>query len=463
MLKPAQFATAFVCSTAVFLLSPISGHAQVDPVTMISAGSAVLGAITVKKIFSDIQQTLDQAQKSAESTGNRLLASGVEQSYEMLKQLQSDLNDDLDKTFNNVSDQRKLAVFDLYTMSNELANKVANSVAAEQVQMDKALGEVRFLGKDVGFLIVRVFPTLFFQKSISSKPIQIYGVGFGSDQGDKQFKTEISVGGTALNPSADVELKEWGIQVNLSAINSTKLFSASKYNHVPMVINTSVTSAGSWWCSWAGCKTTKSYSSTYHLDFYPSNAAQLTAKQQDTISVGNGQFNSVEILDQLPDMNNAGHLASTSTPATYAGDGWKWDHYDQAHDRSENAGGIDGRPFVRNPTCRFFNDNTQVQCTADNDGGPVHYYFAVVKQQYIAKANHLPDVSFLLRPGETQRIQIQKTASSAWIEGVLPNGENVGPITLKPPGGSALAPVICTSAGDVGDKSNYDCQMPYPQ
>jgi hypothetical protein len=251
--------------------------------------------------------------------------------------------------------------------------------------------------------------------------------------------------------------------VNLAHIDQATLFNASQFNHLPLIINTEVISSGGWWCSWAGCKSHSTYGATYHVDFYTTNPAQLTVKQQGEALVGDGKYQSVDILDQLPDMNNAGRLASTSTQVTYAGDGWKWDRYDPSHDRSENAGTINGRPFVRNPTCRIFNDNTQVQCTADNDGGPVHYYFSVVKQEYIKKVDPYPDIPVTLTPGSTQRVEIRKTATSAWIEGTLPTGQTVGPISLKPPGGSALAAIICTSAGDVGDKSAYDCQMPNPQ
>jgi hypothetical protein len=451
----------FLIGLSIATLQPGDCRAQsVD--SLISLGTATIGAFTVKKIFSDIQQTLDQAQKAVEASGNRMVATGVEQSYIMLKQLQQDLNDDLDKTFNSISDQRKLVIFDLYTAANQLVDNAANAFAAEQVQIDKALAEVRFIGKDVGFLIIRVFPSLFLKDIISSTPIQIYGVGFGTDQGDKQFKTSVSVAGAPLD-KADIELKEWGIQLNLGHLDQTALFKASEFNHVPLVISTNVTGPGGWWCSWAGCKSLAVYSATYHVDFYPTDPAHLIAKQQDEVLVGNGKFDSTEILAQLPDMNNAHHLADTPTQVTYAGDGWRWERYDPTHDRAVNAGNIDGVSFVRNPSCRFFNDNTQAQCAVSNDGGPVHYYFSVVRQQYIKKANSLPDVSLSLTPGETKRIEIQTAATSAWIEGTLPTGQTVGPISLKPPGGAALAPIICTSAGNVGDKSAFDCQMPNPQ
>jgi hypothetical protein len=442
---------------AAFAYFPHTAHAQ-TPETLVSAGTTILGAITVKKIFSDIQQTLDQAQKGFESSGNRLLGSGVEQSYAMLQQLEQSLNDDLTKTFNQISDQRKLAILDLYKVSHNLENKTANDFAADIVQEDKAIAEVRFLGKDVKFLIVRVTPSMFEKTGISSTPIAIYGVGFGTDDANKKFTTTVLLAGQTIS-SADIETKEWGIQVNFGHLDPKLLFKEADYNHVPMIITSTITETGGRWCAWAGCQRKEQYSATYHVDFYPTNPANLTVKQEGEELVANGQQEVATYVLDLPDMNNAHHDATTSTPPIFSGTGWRWDHEDPSHFGCANAGSINGCPFAHPQPSHIFNDSTQIQWSINNSGGPVHYTLAAVKKQYEKKAKPFDDVQFTLTPGQSQHVQIAKASVSAWIEGVLPTGQKIGPINLKPPGGLATDPIVCISAGDVGDKSVFDCQM----
>src|SRR5450631_4308393 len=80
-----MIARIFAALAGCFLAATVACSSNVaraqDPGTLVAAGATVLGTLTVKRIFSDIQQTLDQAQKAFESSGNRLLGSGVEQSY----------------------------------------------------------------------------------------------------------------------------------------------------------------------------------------------------------------------------------------------------------------------------------------------------------------------------------------------------------------------------------------------
>ena len=340
--------------SAALAFSPSAARAQ-DPGTLVTAGTTILGALTLKKIFSGIQQSLDQAQKAFESSGNRLLGSGVEQSYAMLQQLQQDLNNDLDKTFSQISDQRKLAIVDLYKISHNLENKVANDFAKGIVQEEKAIAEVRFIGKDVKFLIVRVTPSMFERARLSNTPIAIYGIGFGTDQADKKFVTNVQVADQSVNKD-DIEIKEWGIQVNLGHLDSQKLFKEADYNHVPMIITSTIMEAGGVWCAWAGCQHKDQYAATYHVDFYPTNPANIIVKQEGEELVANGQQEVATYILDLPDMHNAHHDATTATPPIFSGAGWKWDHEDPSHFGCANAGGISGCPFAHPTPAHIFND-----------------------------------------------------------------------------------------------------------
>jgi hypothetical protein len=85
--------------------------------------------------------------------------------------------------------------------------------------------------------------------------------------------------------------------------------------------------------------------------------------------------------------------------------------------------------------------------------------FGLYKRRVEQKETILPDIPITLLPGETKRVEVEKSAKSAWVEGVLPFGQQFGPYKLKPAGGSGVSDVFCTYASDVGDKSQFNCTM----
>src|ERR1700754_1840505 len=202
----------FALSICMTTLGTQGAKAQVE--AALGLATATVGALTVDKIFDRINQSIDQAQSKVESTGNRLLFSGIDQSRQMLKQLTDTLASERDKTFMQLSDQRKLALWDLYSVSQKLKDGAADEFAKGLVQLENLVANVRFIGKDVKFLIVRVMPTVFQQNGVSNNPIRVYGVGLGTDQGNKKIIHNVRVGTQDI--SADrLAIKEWGIEVFL--------------------------------------------------------------------------------------------------------------------------------------------------------------------------------------------------------------------------------------------------------
>ena len=106
-------------------------------------------------------------------------------------------------------------------------------------------------------------------------------------------------------------------------------------------------------------------------------------------------------------------------------------------------------------------DNTRAQCQIQNTGGSVSYQFGIKRQKEEKKVDVLPDVPFSLLPDETKKIEFQKVAVLAWVDGTLPFGKAFGPYQIIPPGGGGFD-VMCTSAGDAGDKSSINCTAAMP-
>lgn len=429
---------------------------------VLGLATATVGAFTVDKLFENINQSLDQAQSKVESSGNRLLFSGVDQSRQMLKQLADTLASERDKTFTQLSDQRKLALWDLYSVSQKLKEGAADEFAKSVVQVNNLLANVRFIGKDVTFLIVRVMPTVFQQNGVSNNPIRVYGVGFGTDQANKKFARNVKVGGQEI-PTDQIAVKEWGIEIFLNKGSFSNQWKADEYARVPMVLKSTITSPGSWWCSWAGCKTTKTYSAKYDIDLYPTDPAKLAALQRGEQEVPTGQQAWVKISVTLPNMHNQGHDATTTGAPVSAGVGWKWDHYDasQQHDSFINLSG-NGGPFTTNHHCDFTVDHSTATCTVNNSGHSVIWQFGVLKKRYHFVQTNLPNLDWEMRPGESQILQVPTAAKSVWVEGTLPTGQKIGPIPLIPPGGNALDAVSCTGGAVLGDKRSFTCVMREP-
>jgi hypothetical protein len=190
---------------------PAAVRAQVIEAA-IGAAAPVIGAWAVDKILKDIDNSLAVALSTAEGTGNHLLASAAEQSYNMLNQLKAALDDEREKTFEQVSNERKFALADLYLLSNRLRNGVLDDQAKIAVQIDKMLPQIRVLGKDIKFLIVRVTPPIITKEELAANPIRIFGVGFGVDQANKTFETSITIGGKTV-PKDRILVKEWGLEL----------------------------------------------------------------------------------------------------------------------------------------------------------------------------------------------------------------------------------------------------------
>ncbi len=429
--------------------------AAFGPALEVAAG--VIGLLTVDKIFDKIQQTLDQAQKKAESTGNRLLGSGVEQSYVALKQLKRDLNEFREMTFQQISNERKLALWDLYKTADNLRKEITDDFSRSVVQAHKLLGRLRFISKDIGFLVVRVTPPILARHTLNDNPIRIFGVGFGINQGNKKFETTVKIGGQQIAKSR-ISIKEWGIRIGLSQDELKDVWKSKEYARVPLVLTTKVTGPGAMWCSWFGCKSSETFTAEYHLDLYPTAPSVVQVKMQGEQLVGTGQGDNAVIAFDLPDRHNS-NWGTTTGPVVYAGDNWKWGTREYGSDRCERRGGVDGCPFTRHTGCRKFNDNTQIQCHAENGGGPVTIYFSVNKERYEARATNLGEFEFNIYPGENKRIEIKNASKQAWFEGALPTGKKINPTSLRPAGGVASDPVVCTSSAVVGDKLPFICRM----
>jgi hypothetical protein len=388
--------------------------------------------------------------------------SAVDQSRQMLKQLADTLATERATIFSQLSDQRKLAVWDLYSVSLELEKGAANGFAKGMVQVQNLLANVSFIGKDVKFLIVRIIPTVFQQDGVSNNPIQIYGVGLGTDQAEKKFERKVTIAGKTI-PHDRISIKEWGIEVFVQKADFGTAWKNDEYARVPMVIQSIITEKGSWWCRWVGCKNRKTYSATYQIDLYPTRAAKLSLVQraEQEVLAGPEQWEKVRV--QLPNMDGQGHLSSppsTSGPVS-AGQNWKWSHPDPARDTCVNISG-NGCPFVRHQRCDFSGDMFIVQCSADNDGHSAIWEFAVLKKLYKMQQVNLPNQQVEIRPGETKIFEVDAPAKSVWIEGTLPIGQKFGPVYLVPPGGNALDAVMCTGGNVIGDKRQFTCVMREP-
>jgi hypothetical protein len=447
-----------VISTVFCILVPFEQAQGQDPMSVLGvAATSEIAGWTIKKILSDIQEKLDATLKNAESSGNRLLGSAAEQSYIMLKQLNEILDKQREMTFQQLSNERKLAIWDLYTLSIKLREGVADDFAKDTVQVHKLLAQIRFLGKDVEFLIVRIGPPILVKANLAHDPIRIFGVGFGTDQADKKFEIKIKLNGRDLNPDR-ISIKEWGVELFLLYDDIAAAWKQNEYARVAMVIEATTISRGPFWCAHFGCHSREKHLATYHFTLYPTNSADLVIKQvgETPTPAGDPQITYPGI--DLPNMHNPDHDAVTTGPLWYAGENWIWVRHEPGRDQCRNIGG-NGCPFVNSPRCLFINDNTQAQCTVNNTGASVTYLFGLVKQKYEKKAVPMPDSKFSLLPGVTQRVEFDRAAATAWLEGTLPDGKLIGPIALKPAGGSATQDIMCTSAGEVGSKAIFDCTM----
>jgi len=428
----------------------------------IAAGVAVLGGLTLSKIFTRLENDIEQTRASFEGSANKILASAAEQAYNMLKQLKQLLDEEREKTFQQISNERKLAIWDLYNLVNKLKAGIADDFAKEMVQVHKLIGQIRFIGKDVKFLIIRIAPPVITRQTLASDPIRIIGVGFGVDQADKSFDTSISLSGKRL-PDSKIAVKEWGLELAVHGEDFGATWKQSEYGRVPMMVESTITVPGSRICRWAGCKKKETFSALYHLSLYPTAPSSLVVRQrqEDTRFTGNEEL--VQLGIDLPNLDNPDHPAVTTGPVWGAGDGWRWVRYDKLHNACENIGG-NGCPFVpeSQTKCEFLADNTQVQCTAVSSGASVHYKFGIYKRRLEKVSIALPDINFTLLPGETRRIEVEKVASAAWVEGKLPFGQDFGPYSLKPAGGTATGEILCTYAGEVGNKTHFNCTMAQP-
>ena len=123
----------------------------------------------------------------------------------------------------------------------------------------------------------------------------------------------------------------------------------------------------------------------------------------------------------MPNLNHPKNPATTTCPqvGTYsAGDGWKWVGYDQQHNRCTPIRGNGcSQAFEKLSSCTFIMDNTRAQCQIQNTGGSVSYQFGIKRQKEEKKVDVLPDVPFSLLPDETKKIEFQKVAVLAWVDG----------------------------------------------
>jgi hypothetical protein len=231
---------------------------------LLGAAAGVLAGRKVDSILNEIDNKLEQLKAQFTGAGNELIASAAEQAYNSLKQLKAILASEREKLFENISNERKLALWDLYELASKSRQDLEEAFSRAAVQQAKLIAQVRFIGKDVGFLILRVGPTIITRQDIGQNPIRIFGVGFGVDQGDKKFVTTVSMNGKPL-AKEQIERKDWGIELNVQPKDFNIDWNPSSWTYLPMTITSTTISQGSLWCRWIGWGCKNTYSAEYHL------------------------------------------------------------------------------------------------------------------------------------------------------------------------------------------------------
>lgn len=439
---------------------PHTAEAQGVETVAVGAAVAAIGTLTVNAIFDRINQAIDEATKNAESTGNRLMFSAVDQSRQMIKQLGDVLAKERETVFRQLSDQRKLALWDLYSVAEQLRRGTADDFAKGVVQINKLLSHVNFIGKDVRFLIVRVMPTVFLQNAVSNNPIQVYGVGFGTDDGLRRHATQVSIAGRNL-PADRIALKEWGIEIFLQQGDFSALWRADEFARAPMVIESTITGGRPWWCFWQWCETKDRHSATYHIDLYPTRPANLTMQQRGEQESPAGAPVIAHVGVDTANLHDQGKEVTYSTQPVSAGADWQWVGHVPGSDTCNNLSG-NGCPFTNSPRCQFSADRQVATCSVNATGHAVHWRFAISKQRYEMVQTELPNAPVSLHPGESVQVMMQANAKLVWLEGTLPTGRRFGPVSLVPPAGGALDQVSCVGGDVVGDKRAFVCTMREP-
>lgn len=359
------------------------------------------------------------------------------------------LDNERTKIVDNLDDERKNALLDVYILSqNLMAKQVPADIATLQVGALNVLNHARILGKKTPFMIAYITPTVVTDKASGDYPVTVTGIGIGNQDG-KDLPTSV----TLLPPDgpaipAKVSDVPNGIAFTIPRSALEKRFSNFGFYRMGVKINSTAPSS----CGPVGLFTCdKPFSFTYSMVLFPNVALSGTITQiRTTPSTDHATRKGLQVSTTTAN-GDGNHMHTWATSIVNADPGYKI--LDVKLTGTDNAWNKPGNPcafvYIDGATLAPQNDGASALITGKNNSWPCTLTFTAYEEKIIQISNPLPNIPIAFAAGETKQIDVAADAVS-----VLMNLTDVEShksiIQIVPAGGLATDSLDCTGRVDIG-------------
>jgi hypothetical protein len=163
------------------------------PQVAITGGLSVIGKFTVGKVLDDLESKAENIGSMANNDANLDFGNAYIALQSGLQGVVESLDNERSTIVNNLDDQRKFALLDVYVLANDmLANQIPLDMATMEVDTLTVLNHVNLLGKKTPFMIGYITPTVISYKDSGDYDVKVTGIGIGNQDG-KQLPTTVTL------------------------------------------------------------------------------------------------------------------------------------------------------------------------------------------------------------------------------------------------------------------------------
>jgi hypothetical protein len=452
-----------VVITLLFCLATVPRPVHAQGVDLIAGAVVIGGGLVVKKLLSDAEQRISNVLADADARARLVVAAGSEAAFLLLEQAKQNLKDVMDRAFQDLNESRQAMMKDLYAAIYKLERSVKDATITASIELTKWGQSNLFWAESLPFLIKSVKPFLIVKQSDAmTYPVELRGLGFGIDEGNKKFAIKFAIAGVDVE-QPNFDRQPDGVTVNVPNSIFSNYFVSSRPSKIPTTFTSTITSEKPCWLLFT-CKDTNTYSSTFNLTVYPEKAARFTLEQTAT-QPALGEFFSPPRRETV--RTASGHPDGAHR-LTIAGVYTAEPGYVFVYPQGKNnflvgcAGQDQSCQFFHSLECPITLGGRQVKCTSVTTSHTLTLTYEFPQRRATTQPVSIPDVRFDWAFGETKRIEYRADASSVRLYGTLASGEEVN-VSIVPPMAAASEWLTCLGAADIGaGKKKVDCRLQAP-
>lgn len=439
---------------------PLPAQAQIPD----AASKAALGAIG-NMLVGDVVDQINQLMANCASIANNSVNLDYGNAYISLQAgvqgVFNSVDNERKTVVNNLDDERKYALLDVYVLANDMVkNQIPFVQAKLKVDTLTVLNHVALLGKKTPFMISLIDPTVVAEKPNGDYQITVVGIGIGNPEGTQLPTTVTLSPPDGMPQEIKPDNSNEGITFTIPRAMLEPHFNDTVFYRLPIKIESKVNQP----CGFLHLATCdQPYSFDWRMTLFPRHAITGTVAQiKATPSTDpNSRTPKYVQADTANGDGNGGHgiIHSWATPVVVPDAGYLFTKID--YTSCVNGWVKPGNPCafmsISDGTLVPRNGGSSAQVSGTNWSWPLSLHFTLWEEKQITVSQALPSYPISFSAGQSIPVVVFGDVASAIINLTTVTGQQAI-IPLIPPGGKATDPLVCTNATNIGnDQTQFIC------